>query len=68
MKVAESSLVFKKLGNFSKNNYQPVCMLLEFAKLFKSIIYSQLNDYMEKKLYLNTLLAFVGITKHRTSS
>ena len=49
MKVAQISLVFKKLDNTSEDNYQPLSALSNFAKLFESIIYSQLNDYMENK-------------------
>ena len=50
MKVAEISTVFKKLDNTSKDNYRPISTLSNFAKHFESIIYSQLNDYMENKL------------------
>ena len=32
MKVAEMSPVFKKLDNTSKDNYQPISMLPNFAK------------------------------------
>ena len=49
MKVAKISSVFRKLENASKDNYRPVGTLSNFAKLFESIIYSQLNDYMENK-------------------
>ena len=49
MKVAEISLVLKKLDNTSKDNYRPISMLSNFAKLFENIIYSQLNDYMENE-------------------
>ena len=34
MKVAEISPVFKKLDNTSKENYRPICMLSNFAKIF----------------------------------
>ena len=50
MKVAEINPVFKNnLDNTSKDNYQPISTLSNFAKLFDSIIYSQLNDCMESK-------------------
>ena len=49
MKVAEISPVFKKLVTTSKDNYGPISKLSNFAKLFESIVYSQLNDYMENK-------------------
>ena len=45
----KNSPVFKKLDNTSKDNYQPISTLCDFAKLFESIIYSQLNDYMQNK-------------------
>ena len=50
IKVAEISPIFKKLDNTSKYNCQPINTLSNFAKPFESIIYSQLNDYMENKL------------------
>ena len=49
MKVAEISPVFKMLDDTSKDNYQVISTLSNFAKFFESIIYSQLNDYMENK-------------------
>ena len=67
MKVAEISPVFKKLVTTSKDNYGPISKLSNFAKLFESIIYSQLNDYMENK-FSNTSLAFVRIITHKTHS
>ena len=48
MKVAEISPIFKKIDNISKDNYCPLSMLSNFAKLLESIIYSLLNDYIEK--------------------
>ena len=64
MKVAEINPVFKKLGNTSKENYWPIKTLSNFTKLFDSIIYSQLNDYIEKN-YLNTSVAFTRILTHK---
>ena len=49
MKVAEISPVLKKLNNTSKDNYRPISTLSNFAELFESIIYSQLNDCMGNK-------------------
>ena len=49
MKVAESSPVFKNIDKTSKDNYWPISTLSNLTKLFESIIYSQLNDYMENK-------------------
>ena len=49
MKVAEISPVFKKSDNTSKDNYRPISTLSNFAKHFKSIIYSQRNNYIESK-------------------
>ena len=49
MKVAEINPVFKKLDSKFNDNYWPISTLSNFAKLFESIIYSQLNDYMENK-------------------
>ena len=49
MKVAEISPVFNRLGKTSKDNYRPISTLSNFAKLFESTIYSQLNDCIENK-------------------
>ena len=49
MKVAEISPVFKKLDNNFEDNYRAISTLSNFAKLFESFIYSQLNDYIENK-------------------
>ena len=50
MKVAEISPVVKKPDNTSKDNYRPISTLSNFAKHFKSTIYSQRNNYIESKL------------------
>ena len=44
MNIANVSPVFKKLDNTSKDKYQLISTLSNFAKLFEHIIYSQLND------------------------
>ena len=41
--------VFKKLDNTSKDNYRPISTLPNFTKLFESIIFTQLNRYMQIK-------------------
>ena len=49
MKIAEITPVFKKLDNTSKDNYRPVSTLSNFTKLFESLIFTQLNRYMQNK-------------------
>ena len=49
MKIAEISPVFKKLDNTSKDNYRPISTLSNFTELFKSILFTQLNRYMQNK-------------------
>ena len=50
MKIAEISPVFKKLGYSSKDNYRPISTLSDFTKLFQSILFTQLNRYMQNKV------------------
>ena len=47
IKTAEISPVFKRLDNTSKDNYMPVST--NFAKHFESILFTQLNRYMQNK-------------------
>ena len=47
MKIAEISPVFKKLDNTSKDNYRSISTLSNFTKLFESILFTQLNRYMQ---------------------
>ena len=49
MKVTEISPVFKKLDNTSKDNYRPISTLSNFTKLFESILFTQINRYMQNK-------------------
>ena len=49
MKIAEIRPVFKKLDNTSKENYRPIRTLSNFIKIFESIIFTQLNRYMQNK-------------------
>ena len=49
MKVAKISLIFKKLGNSSKDNHQTISTLSDITKFFEGIIYSQINYYVENK-------------------
>ena len=49
MKTAETSPVVKKLDNTSKDNYRPISTPSNFIKLFESILFTQLNRYMQDK-------------------
>ena len=49
MKIAEISPVFKKLDITSKDKYKPISTLSNFTKLFESILFTQLNRYMQNK-------------------
>ena len=50
MKIAEISQFFKKLGNTTEDNYRSIISALSnFTKLFESILFTQLNRYMQNK-------------------
>ena len=49
MKIAKIRPVFKKLNNTSKDNYRPISTLSNFTKRFESILFTQLNGYMQNK-------------------
>ena len=49
MKIAEISLVFKKLDNTFKGSFRPICTLSNFTKLSESTLFTQLNRYMQNK-------------------
>ena len=65
MKIAEITPVFKKLDNTSKDNYRPISTLSNFTKLFESLIFTQLNRYMQNK-FSKYLTGFRK--KHNTQS
>ena len=56
LKEAEVAPVFKKGDPASKTDYRPVSILSNFSKLFKKIIFLQLNHYMQNKfsIYLTS--------------
>ena len=49
MKIAEINPVFINLDNTSKDNDRPISTLSNFTKLFESILFTQLNGYMQNK-------------------
>ena len=49
IKTAEISPVFKKLDNFSTDNYRPISTLSNFTKHFQNILFTQQNRYMQIK-------------------
>ena len=57
MKIAEISSVFKKLDNTSIDNYRPISTLSNFTKLFESILFKQLNRYIQNR-FSNHLTGF----------
>ena len=49
MKIAEINPVSEKLDNTSKDNNRPISTLSNFTKHFESILFTQLNGYMQNK-------------------
>ena len=49
MKIAEISPVFKNLDNTSKDNYRPMSSLSNLLNFNESILFTQLNRYMQNK-------------------
>ena len=63
MKIVEISPVFKKLYKTSKDNYRPISTPSNFTKLFESILFTQLNGYMQNKF----LKYLTGFRKNRNT-
>ena len=51
LKLAEVTLVFKKLDCMNKENYRPLSLLSHMSKVFERILYNQLNNFMKDKLF-----------------
>ena len=50
LKLAETSLIFKKNDNLDKENYRPVSILSHVPKVFERIVYMQIDTFMRDKL------------------
>ena len=49
MKIGEISPLFKNLENTSQDKYTPISTLSNFTKIFESILFTQLNRYVQNK-------------------
>ena len=49
LKLAEVIPVFKKANNLLKENYRPISLLSHMSKVFETIVYNQLNNFMQDK-------------------
>ena len=49
MTIDEINPVFKNLENTSQDKYTPISTLSNFTKLFESILFTQLNRYVQNK-------------------
>ena len=49
-KLSEVIALFKTEEPLKKENYRPVSLLPHLSKVYKTIIYKQINAYMESKL------------------
>ena len=50
LKLAEVSSVFKKKDDLDKENFRPVSALSHVPKVFKRILYQQIEGFMKDKL------------------
>ena len=47
LKLAEVIPLFKNADSFDKTNYRPTSVLSHISKVFESLIYNQINEYVE---------------------
>ena len=59
LKQSEVIPVYKKLDPLQKENYRPVSLLPHTSKVFKIVIYNQINSFMENN-------GFQEVTWHTT--
>ena len=50
LKLTEISPIFKKNNDLNEENHRPVSVLFNVLKVFKRIIYSQIDAFMQDKL------------------
>ena len=50
LKPAEVSVIYKKNDDLGKENYRPVSVFSHVAKVFKRIVYNQIDNFMKDKL------------------
>ena len=50
LKQSEAIPVYKKLDPSQKENYRPVSLLPQVSKVFETVIYKQINNFMENKI------------------
>ena len=51
LKLEEVIPIFKKNDDLDKENYRPVSVSFNVSKVFERIIYSQIDRFMQDKLY-----------------
>ena len=62
LKLAEVSPIFKMNDDLDKENYRPVSILSHVSKVFKGIMYMQIDTFMRDKL----LEPFTGFKKNHS--
>jgi hypothetical protein len=51
LKLAEIVPLFKKKNHLLKENYRPVNIIVIFSKIFESIIYDQISEFMQNRFH-----------------